>query len=196
MMQVETAPPTEAIGETSTPPEHTTGQPDTAPTAAKKPRTRKPKDAATARRRSSGPRRGREGARRGGTADELSGDDRGDGSEGLLDIARSQDASGDAVLRDPQGDHHQGHRQPFPEDRPRQVRTHRRRVIHPATLPFRRPHAGLLSLVGRALANEAVRARGAQTWAFRWPTRDRSPLGRSSTASACGGRLAERNEVV
>jgi hypothetical protein len=42
--QAEMAPPTAVARETSTPPEHATGQLDANPTAAKKPRTRKPKD--------------------------------------------------------------------------------------------------------------------------------------------------------
>jgi hypothetical protein len=42
--KAELAPPTAAVGETPTPPEHAAGQPDATPTVAKKPRTRKPKD--------------------------------------------------------------------------------------------------------------------------------------------------------
>lgn len=43
--KTEASPPSEAVGETSTTPEHVEGQPDADPTVAKKPRTRKPKDA-------------------------------------------------------------------------------------------------------------------------------------------------------
>jgi hypothetical protein len=42
--QTELAPPTAADRETPTPPEHGAGQPEAIPAAAKKPRTRKPKD--------------------------------------------------------------------------------------------------------------------------------------------------------
>src|SRR5262245_30565630 len=43
--QAEMTPPTATAQETSTPPEHTAGQPEATSTAAKKPRARKPKDA-------------------------------------------------------------------------------------------------------------------------------------------------------
>ena len=62
------------------------------------------------------PRRGGKGTRGGGPADDQHGDDRGYVQEGLLDLARWCDPTGNALFRDPPGDQNQGEGGPVPEN--------------------------------------------------------------------------------
>src|SRR5262249_12734541 len=59
---------------------------------------------------------------RGGPGHDLPGDDRDDGRQGLLDLARRQDAARDAVRRHPARNPGQGGGDPLPEDGARQIR--------------------------------------------------------------------------
>lgn len=70
-------------------------------------------------------RRRAQSSGRGQEADELQGNGGGDGGQGLLDVARRQDAGCDIVRRDLEGHHDQGQRGPVQEGRPRPVRPER-----------------------------------------------------------------------
>jgi hypothetical protein len=92
--------------------------------------------------------RGGPGAGQGRRADELPGDDRGDGGPGVLDQPRRQDARRHAVRGDPARTTDQGGVRPVPQDRARQVRPRRDGATLPILSPTRPSSGGLFALAG------------------------------------------------